>query len=149
MMKIFLSVALTLLATGCASQARRSRVDSLLASRGVEAAPAADATLSVDGSPKPSPTRALVHSIALPGGGYYYISGYARESENYAFKGTAFLVGELAAFLFAQKQYKDNDSTLPFLLPAVIKLFEFDQVVADAERERAVNQSGAPALIGK
>lgn len=146
-MKVYILVALALLATGCASSERRARVDNILISRGVDPAPAPERP--ADDSPKPSPTRALVHSIALPGGGYYYVSGYARESEHYAFKGTAFLVGELAAFLFAQKQYKDNGNTLPFLLPAVIKLFEFDQVVSDAEKERAANQNGATILRGK
>lgn len=125
---------------GCASQGRRTRVDNLLASRGVSAEPAPERP--ADDSPKPSPTRALVHSIALPGGGYYYISGYSTEKNNHAFKGTAYLVAEVAALLFAQKQYKDNGGALIFALPAAIKLFEFDQVVTDAEKERAANQRG-------
>jgi len=130
---------------GCASQGRRARVDSLLAARGTELAADPAPAETADDSPKPSPTRALVHSMALPGAGYYYVSGHAADKNSYALKGTAFLVAEVAAFLFAQKQYKDNPKNgMLFLVPAALKLFEFDQVVADAERERAANLKRKP-----
>ncbi|HOI43407.1 MAG TPA: hypothetical protein PK523_10720 [Elusimicrobiales bacterium] len=139
--KIFVPIILILVfVTGCASQARRERVDNLMVSRDVELMPEVKDAQSSEDYPKPSPTRALVQSIVLPGAGHYYVSQYSHDSSYYAFKGSAFLLAGIASFLYAREQIKDNPQNgILLLLPISVKLFEFDQVVVDAERERAEN----------
>ncbi len=83
-----------------------------------------------------SPTKALVYSIAFPGGGHYYLS---RINPKYKGKFYLYLALGIGSGLFLNTAIKSKNSTT--LLTAAlaaggIKVWEFGSVTDDAEGER-------------
>jgi hypothetical protein len=88
--------------------------------------------------PHPSPTKALMWSMIVPGGGGFYLSS---TKPRYGSIGALFFVAEIGLLIsgnkFAQKNSKDSITVvLPWLLVGGIKIFEFDYFVESAEKER-------------
>ena len=83
-----------------------------------------------------SPTKALVYSVAFPGGGHYYLS---RINPRYKHKFYLYLALGIGSGLFLNTAMKSKNSTT--LLAAAlaaggIKVWEFGSVTDDAEGER-------------
>jgi len=125
--------------SGCAMQPCREKVSRIVDSRDTGEQPKLEENFT--NYPRPSPTKALAYSMILPGGGYFYLMGEpVTHSSKYTVNGIAFLLAETAAFIYAYNQAaKDSNNSLLYVVPLGIKIFEFDLVTTDAEKERFLN----------
>jgi len=83
-----------------------------------------------------SPAKAMVYSIAFPGGGHYFLS---KTDPKYKKKFYLYLAAGIGSgvVLFATMRGKNKPLFLPALLLAGgVKIWEFGSVVDDAEGER-------------
>ena len=88
---------------------------------------------------KPSPTKAFCHSLFLPGGGYFYLDKYDQKYEMKGFMFLALTVGSLL-YLNSQLKTKDSGNIALAMFPIVgIRIWEFNSVIDDAEKERFKN----------
>ncbi len=90
---------------------------------------------------KPSPTKAFCQSLFLPGGGYYYLDKYDKK---YEMKGFMFLALTVGSLIYLNSQLKTKDSGDIYItfamVPVVgIRIWEFNSVIDDAEKERFKN----------
>jgi len=83
-----------------------------------------------------SPTKALLYSAIVPGGGYFLLEN---ANVKYKQKGLFFLVLGLGSYIYLGSQVKNGTqlSIATTILGVVgLRLFEFDSVTDDAEVER-------------
>jgi len=98
-----------------------------------------------------SPTKALLYSAIVPGGGYFLLEN---ANVKYKQKGLFFLVLGLGSYIYLGSQVKNGTqlSIATTILGVVgLRLFEFDSVTDDAEIERLKwlreNLKGADAPV--
>ncbi len=83
-----------------------------------------------------SPTKALLYSAVVPGGGYFLLEN---ADIKYKQKGLFFLVLGLGSYIYLGSQVRNGTQlsiATTFLGVAGLRLFEFDSVTDDAEVER-------------
>lgn len=83
-----------------------------------------------------SPTKALLYSAIVPGGGHFLL---ANADIKYKQKGLFFLVLGIGSYIYLGSQIKNGTQlsiATTFLGVAGLRLFEFDLVTDDAEVER-------------
>ena len=88
---------------------------------------------------KPSPTKAFMYSFFIPGGGYFYLSTQSIAHKGMARKGIAFFALGAAGYYFTASSIvkKHPHSVLASTVVLLtLKLWEFDSVIGDAEKER-------------
>jgi hypothetical protein len=92
----------------------------------------------------PSPTKALLWSMVFPGGGHIYLNSYSSDKSYGAMGGVFFVVQAAGAIYLSSVMAKKNNSAEmhKYVIPGVFitmisfKIWEFDNVIEGAERER-------------
>jgi len=88
---------------------------------------------------KPSPTKAFMYSFLVPGGGYFYLAEQNVGGKGNTRKGLTFFALGAAGYLVTASNISKGHPNSVLASVAVVlalKLWEFDSVIGDAEKER-------------
>jgi|GEM_PF-2950662 len=87
----------------------------------------------------PSPTKAFMYSLFIPGAGYFYLSGQTVGVKGVKWQGLKFLVLGAASYYFVANNIFHGKTGAALTSAAVVlslKLWEFDSVIGAAEAEK-------------